>query len=112
MSAVLLVAGIGVETARDLAKRGARVILACRNRMKAQAVAGEDVFYSLSSFVFRECVCVYKLMVVCRCVCLYTVHSGVTLWDPPCHSSYDTNDDVCTQTYTQANRWITNFSHS
>lgn len=56
MSVVLCVTGIGKETAKDLAKRGARVILACRNRMKAQAVAGEDGFYSHSSFVFRGCV--------------------------------------------------------
>lgn len=29
-----------METARDLAHRGARVILACRNKGKAQKVAG------------------------------------------------------------------------
>lgn len=32
--------GIGKETARDLAKRGARVILACRNPQSANKVKG------------------------------------------------------------------------
>ena len=34
-------AGIGKETARDLYGRGARVIMACRNRKKAQTVTTE-----------------------------------------------------------------------
>lgn len=38
--------GIGKETARDIAKRGARVILACRNLDAANEVKGEsEQFY-------------------------------------------------------------------
>lgn len=36
--------GIGKETALDLASRGARVILACRNIHKADSVKGETIF--------------------------------------------------------------------
>lgn len=38
--------GIGKETARDLAKRGARIIMACRNLETANAVKGINSLYS------------------------------------------------------------------
>lgn len=34
--------GIGKETAKDLAGRGARIIMACRNLETANAVKGKD----------------------------------------------------------------------
>lgn len=40
--------GIGVETVRDLAKRGARVIMACRNLEAAQKVRGKLNIFSLN----------------------------------------------------------------
>lgn len=40
--------GIGKETARELAKRGARVIMACRNLETAQEARGEDNCYGRS----------------------------------------------------------------
>lgn len=35
--------GIGKETTRDLARRGARIIMACRNTQSAEAVKGEQL---------------------------------------------------------------------
>lgn len=40
-------AGIGKETAREMAKRGARVIMACRNLELANAARGEQVSLKL-----------------------------------------------------------------
>lgn len=39
--------GIGKETAKDLARRGARVIMACRNMETAKEARGNKVFYKL-----------------------------------------------------------------
>ena len=57
-------AGIGKETALDLAHRGARIILACRNVSKANTAKGETFDLSLEmwsiewhatqSFLFRS----------------------------------------------------------
>lgn len=43
--------GIGKETARELAKRGARVIMACRNVESAQIVRGKNIIKILISYV-------------------------------------------------------------
>ena len=40
---MLLVSGIGLETARDLASRGARVILGCRNMSRGIAACKDIV---------------------------------------------------------------------
>ena len=42
--------GIGKETARDLAQRGAKVILACRNLAKASEAKGNNYKIDYSSF--------------------------------------------------------------
>jgi NADPH:quinone reductase-like Zn-dependent oxidoreductase len=48
--------GIGKETVRDLAKRGARIIMACRNLISANTARGLSVKETskyLVKFVFR-----------------------------------------------------------
>lgn len=43
--------GIGKETARDLAKRGARVIMACRNLTTANEARGESRSFHSHNFI-------------------------------------------------------------
>lgn len=45
--------GIGKETARDLAKRGARVIMACRNVEAAEKIKGNGCFYISGTLVLK-----------------------------------------------------------
>lgn len=48
--------GIGLETARELAKRGAHVYMACRNMRKCEKVCKEIVLESKNRFVYcRPC---------------------------------------------------------
>lgn len=45
--------GIGKETARELANRGARVIMACRNLEAAEKIKGKsDLYYLLIGIAF------------------------------------------------------------
>lgn len=48
--------GIGLETARELAKRGARVYMACRDMKKCEKVRREIVLQTSNKYVYcREC---------------------------------------------------------
>lgn len=48
--------GIGLETARELAKRGAHVYMACRNMKKCEKAREEIVLESKNRFVYcRPC---------------------------------------------------------
>lgn len=48
--------GIGLETARDLANRGARVYMACRDMKKCEKEREEIVLESRNKYVYcREC---------------------------------------------------------
>lgn len=50
--------GIGKETARDLARRGARVIMACRTLETANKARGEQTSNFNIFIIFRLCFCV------------------------------------------------------
>lgn len=48
--------GIGMETSRELAKRGAHVYMACRNMKKCEKERKEIVLESKNKYVYcREC---------------------------------------------------------
>ena len=52
--------GIGKETARDLAKRGARVIMACRNLKTANEARGESLCFHSQLFLWVSKVTIKK----------------------------------------------------
>ena len=53
--------GIGKETAKDLAQRGARIIMACRNMETAKAVKGKTIsFYNSNTSICNVCFCTHQ----------------------------------------------------
>lgn len=48
--------GIGVETVKELAKRGAKVYMACRDMAKCELAREEIVFNTKNKYIYcREC---------------------------------------------------------
>lgn len=60
----MMVAGIGYHTAVDLATRNARVILACRDRVKAEAAKAAIVDATGNPHIVVKCVDMSSLMSV------------------------------------------------
>lgn len=61
--------GIGRETAKDLAKRGARLILACRNLTAANEVKGLFRFFAIRFVVAFLCSLLVSRCFMCHCIC-------------------------------------------
>ncbi len=55
--------GVGIVTAREMAKRGARVIMACRNLKKAEPIRkdieGKTVYFMMTSHIAKLIQCIH-----------------------------------------------------